>query len=59
MIPKRESLLLQTPKGLSARFRLDVRVRHEVVAVDPVARTVIVHEVDTAREYVESFDELV
>ncbi|WP_229739797.1 hypothetical protein [Nocardia rhizosphaerihabitans] len=52
-------MLLQTPKGLSARFRLDVRVRHEVVAVDPVARTVIVHEVDTAREYVESFDELV
>ncbi|MGW6725719.1 FAD-dependent oxidoreductase [Nocardia sp. NPDC055029] len=59
VIPKRESLLLQTPKALSARFRLDVRVRHEVVAVDPVARTVIVHEVDTAREYVESFDELV
>ncbi|MFE3322708.1 FAD-dependent oxidoreductase [Nocardia sp. NPDC059195] len=59
VIPKRESLLLQTPEALAARFRLDVRVRHEVVAVDPVRRTVTVHESNTGREYVESFDELV
>ncbi|MFD5178073.1 FAD-dependent oxidoreductase [Nocardia sp. NPDC058379] len=59
VIPKRESLLLQTPEALSARFRLDVRVRHEAVAVDPVARTVTVRTLESGREYVESFDELV
>ncbi|MEV0061997.1 FAD-dependent oxidoreductase [Nocardia sp. NPDC050718] len=59
VIPKRESLLLQTPEALSARFRLDVRVRHEVVAVDPVARTVTVRELESGREYMESFDALV
>ncbi|MET9211578.1 MULTISPECIES: FAD-dependent oxidoreductase [unclassified Nocardia] len=59
VIPKRESLLLQTPEALSARFRLDVRVRHEAVAVDPVARTVTVRALESGREYVESFDELV
>lgn len=59
VIPKRESLLLQTPESLAARFRLDVRVRHEVSAVDPSSRTVTVRELDSGREYVESFDELV
>ncbi|RJO71446.1 CoA-disulfide reductase [Nocardia panacis] len=59
VIPKRESLLLQTPESLAARFRLDVRVRHEATAVDPVGRTVTVRELDSGREYVESFDELV
>ncbi|MEV6217266.1 FAD-dependent oxidoreductase [Nocardia sp. NPDC051833] len=59
VIPKRESLLLQTPEALSARFRLDVRVRHEAVAVDPVARTVTVRALESGREYVESFDALV
>ncbi|WP_433192098.1 FAD-dependent oxidoreductase [Nocardia sp. CA-107356] len=59
VIPKRESLLLQTPESLAARFRLDVRVRHEVVAIDTQARTVTVRELDSGREYVEPFDELV
>ncbi|WP_040803395.1 FAD-dependent oxidoreductase [Nocardia concava] len=59
VITKRESLLLQTPESLAARFRLDVRVRHEAVALDPVGRTVTVRELESGREYVESFDELV
>ncbi|MGY4098841.1 FAD-dependent oxidoreductase [Nocardia sp. R16R-3T] len=59
VIPKRESLLLQTPVSLGARFRLDVRVRHEVVALDPAGRTLTVRELDSGREYLESFDELV
>ncbi|MEV5833586.1 FAD-dependent oxidoreductase [Nocardia sp. NPDC052112] len=59
VIPKRESLLLQTPASLASRFRLDVRVRHEVMALDPAKRTLVVRELDSGREYVESFDELV
>ncbi|MEV6138105.1 FAD-dependent oxidoreductase [Nocardia sp. NPDC051990] len=59
VIPKRESLLLQTPASLAARFRLDVRVRHEVVALDPTSRTLTVRELDSGREYAESFDDLV
>ena len=49
VIPKRESLLLQTPESLAARSRLDVRVRYEVVALDPAARTVTVRELDSGR----------
>lgn len=42
VIPARNDLLLQTPAGLAARFRLDVRVNSTVTAIDPVARTVTV-----------------
>ncbi|WP_067844465.1 FAD-dependent oxidoreductase [Nocardia lijiangensis] len=59
VIQKREALLLQTPESLAERFRLDVRVRHEVVALDPAGRSLTVRELDSGREYVESFDELI
>src|SRR6185503_7441215 len=35
-------LTLQTPEQLFDRFRLDVRVEHEVVAIDRAAHTVTV-----------------
>ncbi|SEK85070.1 FAD-dependent oxidoreductase [Rhodococcus maanshanensis] len=59
VIEDREALLLQTPESLAARFRLDVRVRTEVVAVDPVARTVTVRDLRTGEESAESYDSLV
>ena len=58
-IADRSSLLLHTPESLTRRFRLDVRVGHEVVAVDPGARTVEVRELATGRTLTEPYDELV
>ena len=40
VIQDEEDLLLMTPERLHARFRLDVRVHTEVVAIDTVQRTV-------------------
>ncbi|WP_419998513.1 FAD-dependent oxidoreductase [Streptomyces boninensis] len=59
VIEERAALLLQTPESLAARFRIDVRVRQEAVAVDPAARTVRVREVASGREYEEAYDKLV
>jgi len=59
VIEDRDELLLQTPESLGARFRLDVRVRSEVAAIDPDARTVTVHDLESGDTYVESYDELV
>ncbi|MFI7341176.1 FAD-dependent oxidoreductase [Streptomyces sp. NPDC050085] len=59
VIEERDALLVQTPEALRARFRLDVRVRHEAVAVDREARTVRVRDLTTGDEYVESYDRLV
>jgi NADPH-dependent 2,4-dienoyl-CoA reductase/sulfur reductase-like enzyme/rhodanese-related sulfurtransferase len=59
-IADRKSLLLQTPRSLNARFGLDVRVKSEVIAIDPAARTVTVRDLaDGGREYTESYDHLI
>ena len=59
VIEKRSALLLQTPQSLAARFRLDVRVNHEVVGIDREARTVRVRHTETGAEATESYDALV
>jgi NADPH-dependent 2,4-dienoyl-CoA reductase/sulfur reductase-like enzyme/rhodanese-related sulfurtransferase len=45
-ITERSSLLLHTPATLAATLALDVRIRHEVTAIDPSARTVTVRNPD-------------
>lgn len=59
VISRREALLLQTPSALHARFGLDVRVRHEVTAIDRQARTVTVRDLGADRVYQERYDQLV
>jgi NADPH-dependent 2,4-dienoyl-CoA reductase/sulfur reductase-like enzyme/rhodanese-related sulfurtransferase len=46
-----------TPEHFSARFRVDVRVNHEVVAIDRTAKTVTVRSPD-GTERRESYDKL-
>jgi NADPH-dependent 2,4-dienoyl-CoA reductase/sulfur reductase-like enzyme/rhodanese-related sulfurtransferase len=58
-IAEADSLLLQTPDSLRARFNLDVRVDTEVLSIDRKDRTVRVREIRTGREYTEPFDSLV
>lgn len=48
-IAQRDDLLLHTPASLWERFRLEVRVRTEVVAIDRQARTVTVLDLTTGR----------
>lgn len=52
-IADRDSLLVQTPESLKARFQLDVRPLHEVVAIEPDKKTVIVRHngVETSETY--------
>jgi NADPH-dependent 2,4-dienoyl-CoA reductase/sulfur reductase-like enzyme/rhodanese-related sulfurtransferase len=45
-IRERDKLLLQTPERMRRRFNIDVRVRSEVVRVDPVRKTVTVRCLD-------------
>ncbi|MHC5794854.1 FAD-dependent oxidoreductase [Lacisediminihabitans sp. FW035] len=56
VIPSRDSLLLQTPKSLASRFALDVRVRHEVTAIDPDRKLVTVTDLSTGAVHTESYD---
>jgi NADPH-dependent 2,4-dienoyl-CoA reductase/sulfur reductase-like enzyme/rhodanese-related sulfurtransferase len=57
-IAPRDKLLVTTPKLLRERFRLDVRTRSSVEAIDRAAKKVRIRELDTGREYEEAYDAL-
>jgi len=59
IIQNRDDLLLQTPEKLAERFRLDVRIYSEVIAINRQARTVTVLDRLEGRVYEEPYDELV
>ncbi|MCI6990047.1 MAG: FAD-dependent oxidoreductase [Clostridiales bacterium] len=58
VIQDREELTLQTPESFWDRFRIDVRVGHEVTAIDPAAKTVTGKNLATGETFVESYDKL-
>lgn len=54
-----EALTLQTPEQFFARFRVQVRVRHEVTALHPERKAVSVTDLATGRTFEESYDKLI
>lgn len=56
-IQDRSRLLVQTPEAMTARYRLDIRTRSEVIAVNGSAKTVTVRT-SGGSEYEESYDYL-
>lgn len=59
VIPKEADLLLQTPKSLSDRFALDVRVLSRVTKINKESKTVTVLNLSNNETYEESYDFLV
>ena len=59
VIEAEESLLLQTPESLHARFNLDVRVNNRVTKIDRENKQVTVANLIDNTEYQESYDQLV
>lgn len=51
-------LTLQTPESFFSRFRVEMRVRHEVTAIHPERKTVSVTELESGRIFEESYDKL-
>ena len=58
-ISDRESLLLQTPESLWQRFRLDVRVQHEVVGIDAENKRVTARNLRSGALYDLDYDAMV
>ena len=56
-IANRDSLLVQTPESLKARFNLDVRPFHEVIGISPAKHTVTIRH--DGQEFTESYDKLI
>ena len=54
-----EALTLQTPESFFSRFRVNMKVRHEVTAIYPDRKTVSVKNLETGEEFTESYDKLI
>ena len=59
VINEREKLIVQTVQGFIDQFRIDIRTRQEVTAIDPDAHQVSIHNLQTSEEYTEEYDKLV
>ena len=54
-----EELTLQTPESFFSRFRVDMKIRHEVTSIHPDRKTVSVKNLETGMEFEESYDKLI
>ena len=54
-----EELTLQTPESFQTRFRINVKVKHEVIDIDAKRKTVTVRNLDTGEEFEEGYDKLI
>lgn len=59
IIPSRDSLELMTPESFNERANIDVRIRQEVIAINPTAKTVEVKNHATGEIYNETYDKLI
>ena len=53
-----EELTLQSPKSFWQRFRVHMKVRHEVTAIHPDRKTVSVKNLESGESFEESYDKL-
>ena len=53
-----EELTLQTPESFWERFRVDMKVRHEVTAIHPEKKTVTVRNLESGVIFEEAYDKL-
>ena len=59
MITDPEDLTLQTPESFLARFRINMKVHHEVTVIHPDQKTISVKNLETGEEFEEAYDKLI
>ena len=59
VISDAEDLALQTPERFFSRFRVQMKVHHEVTAIHPDSKTVTVKNLKTGGEFEEHYDKLI
>jgi NADPH-dependent 2,4-dienoyl-CoA reductase/sulfur reductase-like enzyme/rhodanese-related sulfurtransferase len=59
IIEDRTRLLVQTPEKMNKRFRIDVRIRSEVLKINRDKKCLVVLDIESGKQYEESYDALV
>ncbi len=58
VIEEKDNLTLQTPESFWARFRIDVRIKQEVIHIDTMKKTITVQKTESGEAYEETYDKL-
>lgn len=58
-IKKRDKLFVQTVKGFTDRFHIDIRTEQEVIAIHPEKKEVTIKNLQTGENYTENYDKLI
>lgn len=58
-IKEKDDLLVQTVKGMSRRYKLDIRIKSEVIRINRQAKVVEVKNLETGDIYSEAYDYLI
>ncbi len=58
IIENSDSLVLMDPKEFASKYKIEARVNQEVIAIYPDKKVIKVKELETGREYEESYDKL-
>lgn len=59
VIQNKESLTLQTPQSLKARFNIDVFVSHEVIQIHKDNKRVLIKDLSNDTQFYENYDKLI
>ncbi len=59
VIQDRANMLVQTPAGITNRYGIDVRTRHEVMRIDRAAKQVEVRDLQGGQVFMQPYDKLV
>ena len=54
-----EELTLQTPESFYSRYRVNMKIHHEVKAIHPEKKEILVRNLKTEEEFKESYDKLI
>ena len=59
VITNKSELTLKTPESFKTRFDIDIKVLHEVTAIDTAKKTVAVRDIKGGRVFEDSYDKLI
>ena len=59
MITDPEELTLQTPESFFKRFRINMKIHHEVISIHPECKTVSVKNLENSEIFEENYDKLI
>lgn len=58
LIDSPDKLVARSPEKFREKFNIDVRIRHEVLAIDPTAQRLLVRDLSSNSETLEAYDQL-